>query len=56
LAFSRIITARTDVLVTASVTWTEAHLVAGFVSLTLMLALMPAWAATRRPLLTDLRN
>lgn len=55
-AFSAIITARTDVLVTASVTWTEAHLVAGFVSLTLILALFPALAATRRPLLPDLRS
>ncbi|WP_213686001.1 FtsX-like permease family protein [Roseicyclus sp.] len=54
--FSRIVTARTDVFVTASVTWTEVHLVAGFFSLTLLLALIPAWAATRRPLLTDLRN
>jgi len=56
LGFSRVITARTDVLVTAAVTWTEVHLVAGFVSLTLILALAPAWAATRRPLLADLRS
>ncbi len=56
LGFSRIVTARTDVLVTARVTWTEVHLVAGFVSLALVLALIPAWAATRRPLLTDLRS
>lgn len=55
-AFSRIITARTDILVTASVTWTEVHLVAAFVSLTLLLALVPAWVATRRHLLTDLRS
>lgn len=56
MGFSRIITARTDVLVTATVTWTEVQLVAGFVSLTLLLALLPALAATRRQLLTDLRN
>jgi putative ABC transport system permease protein len=55
-AFSRIVTARTDVFVTAGVTWTEVHLVAGFVSLAVVLALIPAWAATRRPLLTDLRT
>lgn len=56
MGFSRVITARTDVLVTANVTWTEVQLVAGFVSLTLILALLPALAATRRQLLTDLRN
>nr|WP_089422119.1 MULTISPECIES: FtsX-like permease family protein [Roseobacteraceae] len=56
MGFSRVITARTDVLVTATVTWTEVQLVAGFVSLTLILALLPALAATRRQLLTDLRN
>ncbi|TGD67329.1 ABC transporter permease [Tabrizicola sp. WMC-M-20] len=56
IGFSRVITARTDVLVTATVSWTEVQLVAGFVSLTLLLALLPALAATRRPLLTDLRS
>ncbi|MFN4154210.1 MAG: ABC transporter permease [Paracoccaceae bacterium] len=56
IGFSRVITARTDVLVTASLTWTEVQLVAGFVSLTLLLALLPALAATRRQLLSDLRN
>lgn len=53
---SAIVTARTDVLVTASLGWAELHLVAGFVSLTLALALLPAWAAIRRPLLSDLRT
>ncbi len=56
MGFSRVVTARTDVLVTANVTWTEVQLVAGFVSLTLILALLPALAATRRQLLTDLRS
>lgn len=56
IGFSRVITARTDILVTASVTWTEVQLVAGFISLTLILALLPALAATRRQLLTDLRS
>ncbi len=53
---SALVTARTDVLVTASLSWPEAHLVAGFVSLTLLLALLPGWLAVRRPLLSDLRN
>lgn len=53
---STVVTARTDVLVTASLGWPEAHLVAAFISLTLLLALVPAWMAARRPLLTDLRG
>lgn len=56
IGFSHIITARTDVLVTATVTWTEVQLVAGFVSLTLLLALLPALAATRRQTIADLRS
>ncbi|TGN57089.1 FtsX-like permease family protein [Paracoccus liaowanqingii] len=55
-AFSAIITARTDILVTATVTWAEVQLVAGFVSLTLILALLPALSATRRQQLADLRS
>ena len=54
-AISAIITARTDVLVTATLSWPEVHLVAGVVSLTLILALLPGWLAVRRPLLADLR-
>jgi putative ABC transport system permease protein len=52
---SRMVTARTDILVTAALSWPELHLVAGFVSLTLFLALLPAWAAVRRPIVPDLR-
>ncbi|MDT8854688.1 ABC transporter permease [Paracoccaceae bacterium Fryx2] len=55
-ALSAVVTARTDVLVTAHPGWPEVHLVAGFISLTLFMALMPAWLAARRPLLTDLRT
>lgn len=53
---SGIVTARTDVLVNAVLAWPEVHLVAGFISLTLVLAIVPAWLAVRRPLLADLRN
>ena len=53
---SSLITARTDVLVTATLSWPEVHLVAGFVSMTLMMALLPAWLAVHRPLMTDLRS
>ena len=52
---SAIITARTDIALTASLGWSEVHLVAGFVSLTLVLALVPALVAIRRPLVPDLR-
>lgn len=55
-AISGIVTARTDVLVNATLAWPEVHLVAGFISLTLIVAIVPAWLAVRRPLLSDLRN
>ena len=53
---SAIVTARTDIDVHASLDWPEFHLVAGFVSLTLLLALLPAFAALRRPVIADLRT
>lgn len=52
---SRIVTSRTDILVVARIGWTEAQLVAGFVSLALLLALLPAVLASRRSPLEDLR-
>ena len=55
-AISRAITARTDVLVEAQLGWSELHLVAGFVSLTVLLALLPAWLSMRRPVVVDLRG
>ena len=55
-AIAAIITAQTDVLVMATLGWPEVHLVAGFVSLTLIAALLPGWLAVRRPALADLRG
>jgi putative ABC transport system permease protein len=55
IVLSRIVTARTDVLVTARLGWTEAQLVAAFASLALLLALVPAFLAGRRSPLEDLR-
>ncbi|HVG47924.1 MAG TPA: ABC transporter permease, partial [Rubellimicrobium sp.] len=52
---SRIITARTEVLVHAEISWTEVQLVTAFTSLALLLALLPAILAGRRPPLEDLR-
>lgn len=53
---SGVITARTDILVTASLGWSELHLVGAFVSLTSLLALIPAWLTMTRPVVQDLRG
>jgi putative ABC transport system permease protein len=53
---SGVITARTDILVTASLGWSELHLVGAFVSLTALLALIPAWLTMTRPVVRDLRG
>jgi putative ABC transport system permease protein len=55
-AISAIVTARTDVLVSAGLAWPELHLVAGFVSLTAILALLPAFLTMNRPVIRDLRG
>ncbi|WP_236042526.1 FtsX-like permease family protein [Roseibium aggregatum] len=52
---SSVVTARTDILVTASLSWPEFHLIAAFVSLTVLLALLPAFMAMSRNIITDLR-
>lgn len=53
---SGIITDRTDILVRARMAWPELHLVAAFVSIVAILSLYPAYNASRRPLLDDLRS
>ncbi|WP_127144854.1 ABC transporter permease [Pelagibacterium montanilacus] len=53
---SRIVTQQTDILVNATLAWPEFHLVAAFVSLTVILALAPAFIAVSRPVVTDLRG
>lgn len=52
---SRVLTARTDILMTASLGWSELHLVAGFVTLASLLALLPAVAVLRQPVVAGLR-
>lgn len=52
---SQMITAQTQILVEAALSWTELHLVAGFATLGSLLSLLPAWLATKRPLTEDLR-
>ena len=53
---SRIVTERTDILVEARLGWPELHLVAAFISLTVILSLLPAFAALRRQVVGDLRG
>ncbi|MGZ9811367.1 ABC transporter permease [Pseudoroseicyclus sp. H15] len=54
-ALSAVVTARTDILVRATLAWPEVQMAAGFVSLTAVLALLPAWAALRREIVPELR-
>jgi putative ABC transport system permease protein len=53
---SDFITRQTDIVITSSLGLPELQLVAGFVSLTVLLALLPAFAALRRPVVADLRS
>ena len=55
VVLSRIVTARTDIAVSAPLGWPEYHLVAGFVCLAALLALIPAWAVLRSPVVDGLR-
>lgn len=52
---SSIITVRTDILVRASIGWSELHLAAGFASIALTLALLPAVAVLKQPTAKNLR-
>ena len=53
---SGIVSARTNILVEVILSWPEFHLVAAFVSLTVCLAMIPAFLALRRPVVADLRG
>ncbi len=55
-AISRAVTARTDMLTTAAIGWTEVHSLAAFVSAALILALIPAAVILRRPVVEGLRG
>ncbi|EPX85294.1 FtsX-like permease family protein [Salipiger mucosus] len=52
---SRAVTARTDILVSAPLGWSEIHFLAGFVSATLLLSLLPAAIVLRQPVVGGLR-
>jgi len=53
---SDIISAQTEILIRARLGWSEFHLVAAFVSIVLLIALLPAFATLRRPIIEDLRG
>lgn len=53
---SAMITARTDVLVSATLGWSELHLSGVFISLTALLALIPARLTMTRAVVRDLRG
>ncbi len=53
---ARVVTARTDVLVTAPIGWSEIHFLAAFVSVTLLLSLLPAAVVLRQPVAQGLRS
>ncbi|MDF0600836.1 FtsX-like permease family protein [Psychromarinibacter sp. C21-152] len=52
---SRIVTVRTDILVNASLGWSEVPLALAFLSATSVLALIPALALLRQPIVANLR-
>ncbi|MEE2951516.1 MAG: FtsX-like permease family protein [Pseudomonadota bacterium] len=54
-AISGLVAERTDIAVSASIGWSELHLVAAFISLTLIFALLAPLAALARPIVKDLR-
>ncbi len=56
VALSAVLSARTDLRIAAGIGWTEVQMVAAFLSLALILALVPAWLSARRPILPDLRQ
>jgi putative ABC transport system permease protein len=53
---SRIVTQRTDILVSASITWSEIHLALAFLAITCFLSLVPAFLVLARPIEETLRK
>ncbi|KGB80605.1 hypothetical protein JT55_17980 [Rhodovulum sp. NI22] len=52
---SHVVTARADILVSAPLGWSEIHFVAAFISITLLLSLLPAALVLRQPVVEGLR-
>lgn len=55
-ALSNVLTAQTGILIETGVRWPEVHLVLAFVSIVTLLSLFPAYLASSRNLLDDLRS
>ncbi len=55
-ALSAILTSRTDIAIQAPLGWPEAHFVAGFVTLSTVLALLPAVTVMRQSIVKGLRG
>jgi putative ABC transport system permease protein len=55
-ALSRVVSARTGILVSAPIGWSEIHYLAGFISLMTLLSLLPALAAFRKSIVAGLRS
>ena len=53
---SSVVTARTDILVRAAIGWQEVHLVAGFVSLSALLSVVPTLLVLAQPAVRGLRR
>lgn len=56
VVLSAVLSARTEMRIAATIGWTEVQMVAAFLSLALILAVIPAWLAARRPIISDLRT
>ena len=53
---SRVLTARTDILVTAPLAWPELHFLAGFLSVAMLLSLLPGISLRRMSIVEALRS
>lgn len=53
---SRIVTERTDILVTAAISWSEVNLALAFLSATSLLSLVPALVVLTRPIVENLQK
>lgn len=56
VVLSRIVTQRTDILVSASITWSEVNLALAFLSATSLLSLVPALVVLMRPIVESIRQ
>jgi putative ABC transport system permease protein len=56
VVLSVVLSARTEMRIAATIGWTEVQMVAAFLSLALVLALIPARLSARRPIVSDLRT